>query len=293
MSHVTTGERAYMPDDDTFGQVERNIFLGIEGVVILDDDGVSQAFCGPTLKTKLVNTTTGKNGNSEDVVMPTDVKIEGVSVLDSLNITSDQQKFMFIEFKGMFNKTERRAYMDEWKTVKNDDVQKAIFLNNMITVLDDDEVFISVQGKKALIQVDPEVQTKMFTKFITTVTKAERVAYIVEWMTVKNDKDQKEEFLQKMYELLMEDDDFLLHQGRKDFTSLHLSYSDQLYLFQKFLRVVDSSTRSEYVREYRLTRRSRSRRTKFLNNLIGLIVNKEEEGEQEPVPQTLSGRIRI
>lgn len=291
MSHITTGERAYLPEDDSFGDVLKKKFLGIEGIVLVNDDGAGQAFCGPKMKERIVNTSTGKNGNDEAVEIPTDVKVEGVSVLGSLNITPEQQRLMFIKFKGMFSKEERRAHMTEWRTVKNDPVEKSIFLNNMIQLLDDDEVFISVQGKKALIEVEPEVQRKMFTKFLTTVSKTERVQYIVKWMTVKNNRKEKEEFLQEMYELLMEDEDFLRHQGRKDFTNMGLTYNDQMYIFQKLLRTVDSTSRRNYIIEYRRIRRSRSQRTKFLNNLINEILNIEEEGE-EPVPETLATRIR-
>ena len=267
MSHVSSGDRAYLVDSDSYGDVNRTTFLGIPGVVLSTDDGNTSAFCGESAKTTVVNKTTGKNGNGSSVTIPTDVKSEGVAVLAAMNISPENQKLMFVKFMGMFSKLERRAYMDEWVTVKDDDVQKTIFLNKLVTDLDDDEVFIQTEGKKALLGIDPEVQKKMFTQFLTTVDKSTREQYILQWMIVKNDVKKKEEFLQGMYELLMDDDDYILMEGRKSMTELKISYSEQVRLFQKLLNNIPSDTRRTLVVKWRSIRRSRSQKALFLKRI--------------------------
>lgn len=271
MSHVVSGDRAYLVDSDSYGDVGRTKFLGITGIVLSDDNGNFSAFCGEKANTSVVNKTTGKNGKGTAISMPTDVKSEGVEVLASMNISPENQRLMFVKFMGMFSKEQRRAYMDEWITVKNDDAQKNIFLNALVQDLDDDEVFIQTEGKKALIGIDPDVQKKMFTKLLTVVDKTTREQYIIQWMIVKNDKNKKEEFLQGMYEQLMDDDDYILMEGRKSMSELKIPYTEQVRLFQKLLQSVSQDTRGELVGKWRKIRKSKSQRALFLKELIGLI----------------------
>lgn len=272
MSHVSSGDRAYLTDSDSYGDVNRTTILGVPGVVVYDDEGGVTAYCGTEASSaSVVNKTTGKNGKGVDVSMPTDVKSEGTEVLAALEIEPEKQSILFVKFMGMFSKEQRRAYIDEWNEKKNDPVEKETFLNGLITDLEDDEVFITNEGKKAFIGIEEEVQHKMFSKLLTTLDASERESYIIQWMQVKNDKYKKEEFLQGMYELLMDDDDYIVMEGKKALTKVFISTSEQTNLFNKFLEVVDPSTRSDLVKEWRSVRRSKSRKGFFLKNLIGLI----------------------
>lgn len=260
-----------MVDSDSYGDVDRTTFLGKPGVVLYNDDGSLGGFTEKETDSNIVNKTTGKNGLGTEMEIPMDVRVEGVSILGAMNISADDQKFMFVKFMGMFSKTERRAYVTEWNEKKDDPVQKTLFLNKIVEALDDDEVFITNEGKKALVDIEPEIQKKMFTKFLTTVDKTTRQAYILEWVVSKNDKDKKDVFLQKMYELLMEDDDYIQMEGRKALSSLNIDYNTQRTIFAKFLNIASAEDRKTYITEWRKVRRSKSKRQFFLKNFIGLV----------------------
>lgn len=280
MSHITRGDRVYIVDSDSYGDVNRTTFLGKQGSVLVADDGTLGGFTSTETNEKIVNQTTGKNGLGVAIETPMDVKNEGVSILDAMNITSEQQSLMFSKFMAMFNKEERRAYVKDWKEKESDPVQRTLFLNNLVEDLDDDEVFITNEGTKALVDIEPEIQKKMFTKFLTTVDKKTREAYILEWVVSKNDKEKKDDFLQKMYELLMDDEDYIKMEGRKALSTIKMSYREQLTVFSRFLRVSTGQQREDYVKEWRSVRRSKSKRVFFLKNFIGLVetvpLNEEE-----------------
>lgn len=270
-THVSSGDRVYIVESDTYGDVKRTTFLGKPGVVLSNDDGSLGGFSQKVTRTNIVNKTTKKNGLGETVEPPMDVRVEGVPILGAMNISPANQRFMFVKFMGMFPKEQRRAYVREWKEKKGDPVQKTLFLNNLIEALDDDEVFISTEGKKALVEVEPDVQKKMFAKFLTTVDKTTRQQYILEWVMSKNDKTKKDAFLQKMYELLMEDEDYIKMEGRKALTSLKMSTRDQYLIFSRYLRVSSVQERREYRIKWSRVRRSRSRAAFFLKNFIDLV----------------------
>ncbi len=273
MPHIGRGDRAYVVDSDSFADVERTTFLGKEGSVLLGDDGLVTGLGASETRSRVVNKSTSENGLGETVELPMDVKVEGVSILQELSVDPEQHRLMFAKFMVMFTKEQRRAYVEEWKQKRDDPVQKTLFLNGMIQALDDDEVFVAEEGKKALVQVDPDVQKKMFEKFLTTVDRSTRQRYILEWLVCKNDKDKKDAFLQKMYELLMEDDDYIVMEGRKALDSLSMSLREQQSIFSRFLRVSSAEERREHVAEWRRVRKSRSRRAFFLKNFIGLVTS--------------------
>lgn len=271
MTHVSSGDRVYMVDSDTYGDVKRTTFLGKPGVVLANDDGSLGGFSQKETRTNIVNKTTKKNGLGQTIEPPMDVRVEGVPILGAMNISPANQRFMFVKFMGMFPKEQRRAYVREWKEKKDDPVQRTLFLNNLIEALDDDEVFITNEGRKGLIEVEPEVQKKMFAKFLTTVDKSTRQQYILEWVLSKNNKKNKDAFLQKMYELLMDDEDYIKMEGRKALTSIKIPIRDQYQIFSRFLRVSSVEDRRTYIREWRKVRRSRSKAVFFLKNFIGLV----------------------
>lgn len=271
MSHVTKGDRVYLVDSDAYGDVERTTFLGKPGAVLYNDDGTLEGYTEKDTKSNIVAKSTGKNGLGVVIETPLDVRVEGVSILDAMNIDPADQKLMFAKFMGMFSKSERRAYVTDWNAKKDDPVQRTLFLNNIVEDLDDDEVFIATEGTKALIEVEPEVQKTMFAKFLSTTDKKSREALILEWLMSKNDKDKKDAFLQKMYEVLMEDDDYIKMEGRKSLSSLNIGHSDQVDIFEKFLQTTSPEERRNYRAEWVRVRRSPSQRDFFLKNFLGLI----------------------
>lgn len=270
MSHVTLGERVYVKGTDMFGDVERTTVLGVEAVSLVDDEGTTKAFFGTNKESAIVKKDTGVDGTGATVDVPVDVREEGVNVLTAMNISPEDQRLKFAKFMGMFDQATRRSYMDEWVAKKDDTAQREAFLQGLMDALDDDEAFIANQGGQALAGVEPDVRQYMFERLLTTLTKAERDSLILEWMEVKNSSDKKEEFLQGMYELLMDDDDYIAMEGRKAFTSLRILGDEQTKIFTKFMTTVSAEDRAKYTAEYRQVRTSASKKKKLLQDLINL-----------------------
>ncbi|CAM9103782.1 unnamed protein product [Ectocarpus sp. 8 AP-2014] len=270
MSHVTLGERVYMKDTDMFGDVERTTVLGVEAVSLVDDEGTTKAFFGARKESAIVKKDTGEDGAGVTVDVPTDVREEGADVLTAMNIAPEDQSLKFAKFMGMFDQATRRAYMDEWVAKKDDATQREAFLQGLLGALDDDETFIKTQGEQALSGVDPRVRQYMFERLLTTLDKTERESLILEWMAVKHSPDKKEEFLQGMYELLMDDDDYIAMEGRKAFTRLRILADDQAEIFTQFMTTVSAEDRAKYTSEYRKVRTSASKKKSLLNDLINL-----------------------
>lgn len=275
MAHVTLGERVYVKGADMFGDVTRKIVLGVEAVSVVDDAGVTKAYFGAESKEGVVKKDTGVDGTGAQVEVPVDVREEGVEVLSAMNIPAEEQRVRFAKFMGMFDQATRRAYMDEWVAKKDDPAQRTAFLQGLLEALDDDETFIQAQGAQALAAVEPGARQKMFQRLLTVVTEEERRSLVLEWMAVKNFKDKKEEFLQGMYELLMDDDDYIAMEGRKAFTKLRILGEDQAQIFSKFMATVSAEDRAKYTAEYRKVRKSESQKKKLLQYLINLAKEKE------------------
>lgn len=222
MPHVALGERVYVNGTDMYGDVTRTTVLGVEAVSLVDDEGTTKAFFGIKMEKDVVAKASGQDGSGTTVDLPVDVREEGVEVLTALNIPADDQRIKFSKFMGMFDQATRRAYMEDWVAKKDDPDQKSNFLQGLLDDLEDDEVFITAQGNSALAGVEPEIRQKMFQRLVTDLTQEQREGLILEWMAVKNYRDRKDEFLQGMYELLMDDDDYIAMEGRKAFTKLRI-----------------------------------------------------------------------
>lgn len=270
MPHVTLGERVYVKGTDMFGDVTRTTVLGVEAVSLVDDEGTTKAFFGTNLDTGIVGKDVGVDGTGTTVAVPVDVRQEGVAVLSAMNVTAEQQRLMFVKFMGMFDQATRRAYMDDWALKKDNATERAAFLQGLMDDLDDDQAFITKQGNLALAAVEPDVRQKMFSHLLTVLTKEERESLILEFMQSKNDPGKKEEFLQGMYELLMDDDDYIAMEGRKAFTRLRILADEQTAIFTKFMTTVSAEDRAKYVAEYRKVRRSESEKNRLLRELIDL-----------------------
>lgn len=270
MSRSEESTRAYIKETDIFGDVQRRRIFGKTAVVVKDDEGVLRGFCGAAHKDRVVDTETSLDGNGVSVELPVDTKTEGVAILGTLNIPREQQVIMFAKFMATFDKDQRRAYMDDWVSKKDDPELSAEFVEGLMEAVDDDESFVLKEGSKALAQVDPDVRTGMFGKIMVSMDKEQREAYILRWMSVKNDVKKKDEFLQEMYELLMDDDDYIQMEGKRAFTDIRVVQDKQGEVFAKFMELVDRPTREAYVKKWRSIRTSKSQKTKFLRDMMRL-----------------------
>lgn len=270
MPHVALGERVYVKGTDMFGDVTRTTVLGVEAVSLVDDEGTTKAFFGTNLDTGLVGKDAGVDGTGVTVDVPVDVRQEGVAVLSAMNVSAEEQNMMFVKFMGMFDQATRRAYMDDWVLKKDSATERAAFLQGLMDDLADDQAFITKQGNLALAAVEPDVRQQMFGRLLTLLTKEERESLILEFMQSRNDPGKKEEFLQGMYELLMDDDDYIAMEGRKAFTRLRILADEQTAIFTKFMTTISAEDRAKYVAEYRKVRTSESEKKRLLKNLIDL-----------------------
>ena len=208
-THVSTGDRTFLKNHDEFADVQRESFLGLKkSVVVLCDDGTVAAYCGDEASEQVVDIVTGKDGKGADVEVPTDVKVVGPAILTEVGIEPLEQRALFQKFMVM-SKTERREKMAAWKAAKDDPATKATFLTQLLGLLEDDSPFILKQSEKLLSHVDPTQRGAMLIQLNSITTNDQRRDLIIEYTEIRNDKSKTEEFVQKLYLILLDNDSYL------------------------------------------------------------------------------------
>ncbi len=207
--HVSSGDRTFLKDTDSHAEVVKSSFLGFSSSVVMEcDDGIMRAYCGEELSDNVVNTSTGKDGKGVDYDVPVDVRTIGPTVLSSLGVDTDNQTAIFQKFM-VLSKEVRREKIALWNENKEDDTQRAAFLSDLMTLLDDDDLFIKTQSASLLSHIDDDTRAGMLTKFYETTTSESRKDMIVQYTASKNDKFKTEEFLQGIYSMTLTDDQYL------------------------------------------------------------------------------------
>jgi len=179
--HVDKGERTFIKDDDSFADVMRTRIFGKEssGVVVQMDDGSYKAFIGNSVN-QVVNTETQKDANGTDFEIPMDVKKHGPAILSAIGLDAENQR--------------------------------ATFLSEILGLLDDDTLFIQTQASKLLSHFDDTTRGQMLTKLNSITTSEQRKQLILKYTSVKYNKKSVERFMQELYKLLLEDDEYLVMQ---------------------------------------------------------------------------------
>ena len=210
--HVDKGERTFIKDDDSFADVMRIRIFGKEssGVVVQMDDGSYKAFIGNSVN-QVVNTETQKDANGTDFEIPMDVKKHGPSILSSIGLDAENQRALFQKFM-VLPKDVRRAKMKEWKESEGDSTKESNFLSEILGLLDDDTLFIQTQASKLLSHFDDTTKEQMLTKLNSITTSEQRRQLILNYTSVKYNKKNVERFMQELYKLLLEDDEYLVMQ---------------------------------------------------------------------------------
>ena len=210
--HVSKGDRTFIKDDDSFSDVTRTRIFGKEssGVVVLMDDGSYKAYLGTSLN-QVVNTETKKDADGTDVELPMDVKKNGPAILSGIGLDDENQKALFQKFM-VLPKDLRRAKMEEWKESEGDSVKESNFLSEILGLLDDDTLFIQTQASKLLSHFDDTTREQMLTKLNSITTSEQRKQLILKYTSVKYNKKNVERFMQELYKLLLEDDEYLVMQ---------------------------------------------------------------------------------
>ena len=210
--HVDKGERTFIKDDDSFADVMRTRIFGKEssGVVVQMDDGSYKAFIGNSVN-QVVNTETQKDANGTDFELPMDVKKHGPSILSAIGLDAENQRALFQKFM-VLPKDVRRAKMKEWKDSEGDSTKESTFLSEILGLLDDDTLFIQTQASKLLSHFDDTTRGQMLTKLNSITTSEQRKQLILKYTAVKYNKKSVERFMQELYKLLLEDDEYLVMQ---------------------------------------------------------------------------------
>ena len=270
MVHVSEGERTYIKDIDEFGDVTRSGFLGLTsgGAVVECDDGVMRAYCGSEYPSQLVNKTTGKDGHDSDHTVPTDVKIVGVEILTAEGLDEKSQKALFQKFMVM-SSVDRQEKINGWVANKDNVDNRAAFLTEILTLLDDDSPFISTQAEKLLSHLDQSIRDVMLTKLHTITSVDNRKDLIIGFTKVKNDRHLTEIFLQDLYLLLMDDDVYL----RMEFERFASKFFDSETLEAKivsFLSTASDTDKSKVIDNWRNQHLYNSKRSgpRYMRNIL-------------------------
>ena len=210
--HVDKGDRTFIKDDDSFSDVKRTRIFGKEsaGIVVQMDDGSYKVFIGKSLN-QVVNTETQKDADGADFEIPIDVKKHGPTILSDMGLDNENQRALFQKFM-VLPKDVRRNKMEEWKESEGDATKESNFLNEILGLLDDDTLFIQTQASKLLSHFDDTTRGKMLTKLNSITTSEQRKQLILKYTAVKYNKKNVEKFMQELYKLLLDDDEYLVMQ---------------------------------------------------------------------------------
>lgn len=136
MAFIETGERAYVKSVEVFGAKQRT-FLGIQNsAVVVCDDGKYRAFAGNVADEDLVSAVSKKDGHGDEIPIPTDFRMVGISVLTAAGIPEATQITMFNNFMTNYTKEQRDIYVAMYDGLdKNDPSAVEAFVTQMISLL--------------------------------------------------------------------------------------------------------------------------------------------------------------
>ena len=237
-SHVSKGSRVFLTSQKIFAEVVKTSSLGTAAVVVQCDDGIIRMVCGDDVVEDVVDKDTKKNGRGTLKDVPTDVRTVGPQVLASIGVDEATtaalfQKFMVLEESV---RLEKAAY---WEAKKDDPAAMSTFLPELITLLGEDTRFIQVKSARLLRHLDEEVRTAMLTSMMTKTSAQERKDLIMQYTAIQNDKRKVQEFLQGMYELLLDNNTYIRMEFKRALANRRIYDEDAEKKIEAFL--ADSS----------------------------------------------------
>lgn len=236
--HVSKGSRVYLTSRKLFGVVVKTTSLGTAAVVVECDDGILRMVCGDDVVEDVVDNDTKKNGRGILKAVPTDVRTIGPQVLASIGVDETTtaalfQKFMVLEESV---RLEKAAY---WEANKDDAAAMSTFLPELMALLGEDTQFIQTKSAKLLRHLDGEVRTAMLTSMMTKTSAEERKDMIMQYTVIQNDKRKVEEFLQGMYELLLDNKTYVKMEFKRALANIRIYEKESVPMIVAFL--ADSS----------------------------------------------------
>ena len=201
--HVHAGDRAYLPEADTFADVTRDHILGLKmGCVVRSDDGKLRAFCGGKSST-VVEKNSAKDGAGNTIALPTDVKAIGPQVLSRFGVADVDQVALFSKFI-VLDSAVRKEKASFWEEHQYDDEALSTFIPEVLSILQSDDLYIASHANKILAHVDADVRQTMLTNMMSRTDTETRKGLIVRFTFIQNDRVQLEEFRQAMFALLLD-----------------------------------------------------------------------------------------
>lgn len=202
--------RIFIKDNYQFGEIQRTDILGFSGsIALMKDDGLVELFAGKRKNDVIVDIVTGKDGNGDDYIVPEDVKNFGTPVLNSIGITDENDQVALFQKYAVLSETDRKENLELWEQNSGDETNRNIFLTNLLTLLADDHLYLRTQSDLWISYIREDIRVQMMTNFFLGTNEEQRKDFIVEFTAIKNDKRKREEFLQVLFKMLLDEDTYL------------------------------------------------------------------------------------
>ena len=257
MVHVSKGSRVFLTSVKMFGEVTRLGALGTDAVVVKCDDGSLHVVCGENVQHDLVDKESSKNGSGGDVAIPTDVRVVGKQVLEDFGLDEHTRAALFQKFM-VLDESVRLEKATYWEANQGDNSKMAVFLSELLTLLESDTAFIQAKSAKLLSHLDDETRAVMLTNMMASTTEAERKAMIIQYTSIQNDRRQVAEFLQVMYELLLDNKRYITNEFRKALVTLKILDEQSTPMIEAFLANSSETQIDDVVKEWRKMKLYRS-----------------------------------
>lgn len=258
-THVNTGSRVYVTSLQMFGDVTKTKTLGLDGVVVQCDDGSLRAVYGNDIQEQLVDKSTSKNGKGELVDVPTDVKVIGPQVLESIGVDEQTRGALFQKFM-VLEESVRLEKAKYWEENRDNPAAMSTFLPELMTLLGGDTNFIKKKSAKLLAHLDDDVRNTMLTNMMVKTTAEERKAMILQYTSIQNKRRKVVEFLQGMYELLLDNRTYIAMEFKKALVRRQILAAESAPMIAAFLAKSSESDVEQVVAKWRKRKYYRSRR---------------------------------
>lgn len=255
--HVSKGSRVFLASAKMYGEVTKVGALGTSAVVVQCDDGNMKVVCGENVFDDVVDKSTSKNGRGTVLTIPTDVKVIGPQVLEAFGVDEATRATLFQKFM-VLEETVRNEKASYWEQNKDDPSKMAAFLPELLALLNDDTAFIQAKSAKLLRHLDDETRHTMLTNMMSSTAPEERKAMIMEYTVIQNDRVKVTEFLQNMYELLLDNKTYIKMEFKKALAKKGIYEEESVPLTERFLNSCPEKQLSDIVAEWRKMKYYRS-----------------------------------
>jgi len=202
--------RTFIKENYQFGDIQRENVLGLSGsMALLKDDGLLELFAGRRKKNTIVDIATNKDGNGDEYIVPDDVRNFGTPVLDSIGIVNPGDQEALFQKYAVLSEADRIEKLESWAQNSGDETNRNIFLNNLLNLLADDQLYLTTQSDLWISYIREDIRSTMMTGFFLNTNEEQRKNFIVQFTAVKNDKRKREEFLQVLFQMLLDNDTYI------------------------------------------------------------------------------------